>query len=386
MTYPRHQSLVANVIAFGRLLRARDLLVTPTETLDAVRALEAIDVSQRAQVYYALRTVLTASPDDLPTFDEVFDAFWTFERLAEIAPAPAPPTPNGVAPQPPPLASQQFALAPAEPDDERDDEHAEEREAELYSPTEVLATKDFSGLTADELGEVTRLAQRIARRLATRLSRRMRRAPRGHLVDARRTMRRSLRYGGTALELAYRQRRILKPKLVLICDVSRSMDVYSRFLLLFAYALQQTPARVETFVFSTQLSRVTPLLRGSWDEVLSVLGHTVPHWSGGTRIGQSLQEFNARYAPSLLSSRTVVVILSDGLDTGDIDALEGALKDLKRRAARLVWLNPYCGRASYQPLARGMSTALPYIDVFASAHNLATLRDLERYVLRGNGA
>jgi uncharacterized protein with von Willebrand factor type A (vWA) domain len=378
--------LVANVVEFGRLLRARDLLVTPTEALDAVRALQAVDVADRAQVYYALRAVLTSGPEDIPTFDEVFDAFWTHERLTELLPALAPPTPNGAAPPPQPLlASQKLELAPAEPAEEQGDENEEERAAALYSPAEVLATKDFSHLTADELDEVTRLARRIARRLATRLSRRLRRAPRGHMVDARRTMRRSLRFGGTALELSYRRRRILKPKLVLICDVSRSMDIYSRFLLLFAYALQQTPARVETFVFSTQLSRITPLMRGAWDDVLGVLGHAVQHWSGGTRIGQSLQEFNTRYAPALVGSRTVVVILSDGLDTGDIEELDSALKGLKRRAARLVWLNPYLGRASYQPLARGMSTALPYVDIFASAHNLATLRDLERYVLRGNG-
>lgn len=372
-------------MTFGRLLRARDLLATPSETLDAVRALQSVDLSDRVQVYYALRTVFTSRPEDIPIFDEVFNAFWTHERLTELTPGMPAPTPNGAAPPQPQLASQTVELAPAELADEQDAERDAEREAPLYSPAEVLATKDFSSLTADELGEVMRLAQRIARRLATRLSRRLRRAPRGHMIDARRTLRRSLRFGGTALELSYRQRRILKPKLVLICDVSRSMDVYSRFLLLFAYALQQTPARVETFVFSTQLSRITPLLRGAWDDVLTVLGQAVPHWSGGTRIGQSLLEFNARYAPALVGSRTVVVILSDGLDTGDIDALDSALRDLKRRAARLVWLNPYLGRASYQPLARGMSTALPYIDIFASAHNLATLRELERYVLRGNG-
>lgn len=386
MTVPRHRNLVGNVVQFCRLLRTRDLLVTPTEALDAVRALEVVDVARRDEFYWALRTVLTSGPDDAATFDEMFAAFWTAERLMELAAAAPPaelPATDGAAPAESASASQDVALASVDADEL--DREAEEHEVALYSPVEVLAQKDFGDLAADELGEVTRLAQRIARRLALRLSRRLRAARRGHLVDARRTLRRSLRYGGTALELIHRRRRIRKPDLVLICDVSRSMDTYSQFLLLFAYALQHTPARVETFVFSTQLSRITPLLRGAWADVLAALSATVQHWSGGTRIGQCLQEFNERYAPAHVGSRTVVIVLSDGLDTGDVGLLDAALSDLKRRAGRLVWLNPYLGRASYQPLARGMSTALPYLDVFASAHNLATLRELERYILRGNG-
>ncbi|MBI4507071.1 MAG: VWA domain-containing protein [Chloroflexi bacterium] len=371
---------------FCRLLRARELLVTPSEALDAVRALEVVEVARREEFYWALRTVLTSSPDDVATFDEVFDAFWTAERIMElgaVAPPTEPPAADGAPPPEARAPGQHVELAATEADEQ--EAEAEEQEVALYSPVEVLAQKDFGDLGAAELGEVTRLAQRIARRLALRLSRRMRAARRGHLVDARRTMRRSLRYGGTALELVRRRRRILKPELALICDISRSMDTYSQFLLLFAYALQLTPARVETFVFSTQLSRITPLLRGEWADVLAALGATVRHWSGGTRIGQCLQEFNDSYAPAVVGPRTVVVVLSDGLDTGDIAALDAALADLKRRAGRLVWLNPYAGRASYQPLARGMATALPYVDVFASAHNLATLSALERYILRGNG-
>lgn len=385
VTGQHHGNLVANVVQFCRLLRARDLLVTSAEVLDAIRALATVDVANREHFYWSLRTVLTSGPDDRGPFDEVFLAFWTPERLAEVRAeaSPEPPSPNGPTPPLTNGANQRVALVSAEAADAGDD--AEEREVGLYSPAEVLARKDFATFTADQLDEVERLAQRIARRLATRLSRRLRRAPRGHLVDARRTMRHSLRYGGTALELIRRRRRVEKPKLVLICDVSRSMDSYSRFLLLFAYALQNARARVETFTFSTRLSRVSPLLRGDWPEVLAALADAVQHWSGGTRIGQCIHEFNERFAPALVGPRTVVIVLSDGLDTGDVGLLDTALRDLKRRAARLVWLNPYVGRATYQPLARGMRTALPYLDVFAPAHNLATLRELERHVLRGRG-
>ena len=238
----------------------------------------------------------------------------------------------------------------------------------------------FSAFAADELQAITDLIIIIARLIATRLSRRTRAARQGSLVDLRRTMRRNLRYGGDVLELVWRRRKIRKASLVLLCDVSGSMDIYSRFLVQFVYALQGALSHVESFLFSTSLTRVTDVL-GHRDirEALRDASERVPDWSGGTKIGASLRQFNDAYG-RLVDSRTIVVICSDGWDTGDLDVLESAMRTLHARAGRVIWLNPLLGSPGYEPVTQGMSVALPYVDVFASAHNLSGLRALERYL------
>jgi uncharacterized protein with von Willebrand factor type A (vWA) domain len=159
------------------------------------------------------------------------------------------------------------------------------------------------------------------------------------------------------------------------------MDTYSKFLLEFTYALQNTLGKVESFVFSTRLSRVTDYFKGSdIYESLRRISEEVPDWSGGTRIGQSLKAFNDEWALRMVNSHTIVIVLSDGLDTGDARVLEEEMEKLQRRAARTIWLNPLLGNDDYRPLARGMSAALPHVDVFASAHNLASLQDLGRHL------
>lgn len=197
----------------------------------------------------------------------------------------------------------------------------------------------------------------------------------------RRTFRRNLKYGGTIIELAHKDRKIRKPRIVLICDVSRSMDSYSRFLLQFIYAFQNSLGRVESFVFSTSLTRVTDYFKN--EEIVDALdriSREVHDWSGGTRIGQSLRTFNKDFGRKFVDHNTIVVILSDGLDTGDADVLGDAMEELAERANRVIWLNPLLGSQDYRPLARGMSTALPHVDVFAPAHNLASLQDLSRHL------
>jgi len=209
----------------------------------------------------------------------------------------------------------------------------------------------------------------------------MRYGVKGSAVDMRRTMRRNLKYGGTVIELARKQPKIKKTRLILLCDVSRSMDVYSRFLLQFVYALQRVLGRVESFVFSTQLTRVTSYFRTS-DIFVAVerVSKEVPDWSGGTQIGRSLETFNERFASTLVDGRTIVIILSDGLDTGDREPIGRAVQALQQRARRVIWLNPLLGNPGYEPLARGMISALPYVDVFAPAHNLASLQNLGKHL------
>jgi uncharacterized protein with von Willebrand factor type A (vWA) domain len=263
--------------------------------------------------------------------------------------------------------------------DEKESEGKEPIGLPSVSDREAVLEQDFSTFAPDQLDEIVRLVLQIARKLASRLSRRRRPTrKRGH-VDLRRTVRRNL-MKGEMIDLAYRERKRQKIRLVVLCDVSGSMDLYSRFLLQFLFALQHAFGRVETFTFSTRLTRVTPHLSGrSYQWALKSL-RGVRDWSGGTRIGESLATFNREYGARLLDRRTIGIILSDGWDTGEPERLERELREIRRRAGRLIWLNPLLGNASYEPLTRGMSAALPFLDTFAPAHNLASLRDLARHL------
>ena len=374
------RDLLSATVRFCRLLRLRGLPVTPAESLDAVRALAVIDLGDRAEVRRALRTVLVWRPEDFPAFDACFEAFWS-ARLPDPlgGPAAAAPEAGGL---PPALAARLPVRAASELVFEEwgrlDAEEGQPVALPRASDLERLMQKDFSTFHPDQLDEVARLAARIARRLATRRSRRRRPARRGPEVDLRRTMRLALTRG-EPVELARREKKRQKTKVVVLCDVSGSMDLYSRFLLQFLYALQNQFARMETFVFATTLSRITDELRGQpYRVALERLGR-VRDWSGGTKIGDSLQAFDAGWR-WLLDRRTVVVILSDGWDTGEPELLAEALRRIRRRAARLIWLNPLLGNLDYQPLTQGMAAALPHLDLFAPAHNLESLRALARHL------
>ena len=364
---------------FCRALRARGVLTTPAESIDAMRALAAVDVADREDVYFALRTLLPARREDLATFDELFDQWWRAER--DTAPAerharaprnPAVRSPTDE-PRTAPGAGATALIRWASARDEVDDDGSLSMPAP--SGNETIGKKDFSAYTADDLAAIEQAAARIARRLRARPSRRWAQARRGRRLDLRRLARLSIKTGGDPAELAYRRRKPRRTKLVIVCDVSGSMDLYSRFLLQFLFALQRAFARVETFAFSTRLVRITEsLARDSYREALDALV-SMPGWSGGTKIGESLEHLLAGW-PRLLDRRTVVIVLSDGWDTGDPDRLAASLTLIRRRAGRLVWLNPLLGNSGYQPLTRGMQAALPHVDVFAPVHDLASLEAL----------
>jgi uncharacterized protein len=374
----RHADLQRNIIDFCRVLRDREMLVTPSEVIDAIRTADAVDISDRQEFKTALRSVLTSRPEDIPLHDATFDEFWRSrmpDRVEERGE-------EGVASQDPEAEGEELPQPQvAEGDQAEADEDEEGLDMPLYSPVEVLASRDFSTFVPDEMQDIARAIMVVARKLATRESRRYRSTQRGHAVDLRRTMRRNIKYGGTVVELAKKKRKIRKPKIVLICDVSRSMDTYSKFLLQFIYALQNTLGRVESFVFSTRLTRVTDYFRSSdIYTALDRIAREVPDWSGGTRIGESLKTFNTEWALRTVNKHTIVLIMSDGLDTGDASVLEHEMEQIQRRAARVIWLNPLLGNEDYRPLARGMSAALPHVNLFASAHNLASLQALGKYL------
>jgi uncharacterized protein len=378
MAVPR--DLTRAMLAFGGMLRASGLPVTTSAVMDAVRALEAVDLMDRAEVYLTLRTVLMSRIEEQPAFDRCFEAFWKFHAeegqgldglVATIQPVRQDDEPDTAAVEAAREKQAQIALDEWEEGEGSDDEPVE---VPGLSDREALMEQDFSTFPAEQLDEVARLTVQIAKRLARRVSRRRKPTRRGGTIDLRRSMRANL-MKGEIIELRRRARRRRKVRLVLLCDVSGSMDLYSRFLLQFLYALQNVFGRVETFTFATRLTRVSDLLRGpSYKRALRRLTE-VRDWSGGTRIGESIREFNQTWG-RLVDRRTIVLVLSDGWDTGEPEVLAREMLTLKRRAARVIWLNPLLGNPSYEPLTRGMAAALPLVDHFAAAHNLASLREL----------
>ena len=357
-----------SVVGFCRTLREQGLSVTPAEVVTAGAALQIIDTRDREEVFLSLRNILTTSVDDFPIFERLFATFWSGlpqktsanVQIRRTAPARAA---GGVA----------FFL-----ENWPTSQSVNVRGA---SNTESSADKDFSAFSNEELEEIARIARRIVRRLAQRRSRRWRPVTRGHRVNLRRSLRLSLKTGGELIDLAYKERRPKRTKLIVICDVSGSMDIYSRLLLQFVYGLQNSFAKVESFVFTTSLSRITGELKNkTYQRALDRLSANVRGWSGGTRIGASLETFNAQWLRRV-DKQTVVIILSDGWDTGEPEQLAHALAQLKQRAGRLIWLNPLLGSSTYEPVTRGMQAAMPFINVFAPAHDLASLRALEPHLV-----
>jgi hypothetical protein len=374
---PFAADITAALVRLCRLLRARGLAVTPSEAIDAARALGAVDLLDRAEVREALRAVLVSRREESDIFDDCFDQAWT--PSAPGAPVPLPsartqftrPAPT-LAPRPAPLGLDDWL----NPRDVADPDEVPIRQA---SNTERLETRDFAAWSDADDPEFHRLARRIARRLALRPSRRWRASRRGGArIDLRRSMRGTLGTDGELLRLVRRRRRVRRTRLVAVCDVSGSMELYARMFLQLLHALQNSFARVETFVFATRLSRLTDALRGaSYRQALDRLGPVVRDWSSGTRIGASLGTLTADYR-HLLDRRTVVVILSDGWDVGDPAVLGAAMKALRARAGKVVWLNPLMGAADFAPVTQGMQAALPYVDLLAPAHNLRALHALTR--------
>ena len=373
------RELSANLVVFCRHLRQNGLRSGMEEQMDALRALKEVDLEQESAFRMALRTTLAKSAQEQEIFDEHFHSFWyvweSAENLQQRFKAKKEETAAvevGTQQRKQSFVSLNDWLGVTETVEE-------EKEAAGYSPFETYSERDFSTFQAEELTEVMQLINEIGKTLATRFSRRTMNSKNRGLIDLRRTMRLSLRRGGEILDLAHYQRRRQRLKLVLLCDVSKSMDLYSRFLIQFIYAFQCVYRRIETFVFSTSLHRVTEILhKEELQDALDQLSGTVPDWSGGTKIGVSLEQFVGKYGLKLVDSQTVVLIISDGWDTGEVDLLENNMRFLQKHARNVIWLNPLKGSPGYEPTTRGMQVALPHVDIFASAHNLNSLRKLVR--------
>jgi uncharacterized protein with von Willebrand factor type A (vWA) domain len=368
------------LLEFCRLLRAHGIQVTSGRIIDVFRALQAIDVFQRDVFYTALEANMVSRASDRELFRQLFLQFWSGPTWA-MPPDPCVPAGEDAC-APLPSVLDQAKMQVGNWDFRNDDGGTEPQQTvALYSPQEVLTRKDFGKMAGQELLRVQRLITAMARELATRMSRRKKAGVKAHGIDPGRTMRRSLRYGGEVMELVRRGPKLGKTKMVVLCDVSGSMDIYTTFLIQFLYGLQNGLRGIETIVFSTRLTRITPLLRRrNIDAALQLIAETVQDWSGGTKIGACLQEFNTTMAANMVTSKTLVVIISDGWDTGDTAVLDRAMSRLRRMALRVIWLNPLLGSANYQPLCKGIQTALPYVHDFLPVHNVESLRQFGHLV------
>ena len=369
--------LLYNLLLFGRVLRRLGLDVNPGRMMDLVSALDCIEIGNKADFFYAARTLLVHDREDLELFDEAFAIFWRkpgeswdiqWQGLMRRRQPTKPIVTH-------PSLKDESSL---------NDANSASKETltvievtRTYSDREILRHKDFAQMSAEESDAVKELMSHLHWKISERRTRR-RHPGKGEMIDLRRTLRRSLRAGGEIFSWSYREPKMKPRPLVIIADISGSMERYTRVLLHFIYGMKSALTQpVEAFVFSTRLTRITrPLQIRDLDLALKNVGQLVHDWAGGTRIGESLKYFNFEWGRRVLGRGAVVLIISDGWDRGDVELLNREMARLKRNCHRVIWLNPLLGAPDYEPLTRGIQAALPYIDHFLPVHNLASLEDL----------
>lgn len=374
--------LLHNLLLFGRVCRALGMDVTPNRMLEVANGLHFINLGHRQDVYHTMRALIVTRQRDLELFDEAFRHFWHYHRgdwtlldlksLGErrqkktqfLPPPEASPDADPVDGTKPAVAPNLIVVVPT------------------FSTQETLRHKDFAEMTGEEVTAARHLMEKLSWSLGVRKTRRFR-AGGGSDIDLRRVFRRNLRYGGETLVLPTRSLKDKPRPLVLLCDVSGSMERYTRLLLHFIHTLANSIYQVESFVFSTRLTRITrPIRRKSVDIALQEVGSLVSDWGGGTRIGEALHTFNYRWARRVLGRGAVVLMITDGWDRGEPELLRQEAARLQRHCYRLIWLNPLLGSPEYEPLTRGSLAMLPYVDDFLPVHNLASLEALARELWR----
>ncbi|MBV8106325.1 MAG: VWA domain-containing protein [Hyphomicrobiales bacterium] len=378
----------AKLAAFANVLRANGFAIGLAESRDAFAVLASPAGRRPVLLKPALRALFSATREDWRRFDEFFDAFWRGKGMRKVQPlrggaaasaGQRRPLPPSFAPEAPPGAKESAAR-----DDEGGGASTMGDRRDAASSAEALESRDIRYIADPlEMAKVHALAERFARRMRARLVRRWRARRAGPRLDLRRTVHHSVAHGGTPIDLVWRRRKLRPLRLVLLLDASGSMELYTAFFARFLHAAVDAFREAEAFVFHTRLVHVSSALRER-DVARAVdrLALMAQGIGGGTRIGESLADFNRWHAARVINSRTAVVIVSDGYDTGEPERLGLEMQRLARRARRIVWLNPLLGWRDYEPTARGMRAALPYIDLFAPAHNLESLAALEPYLAR----
>ncbi len=356
---------------FCRYLRAKGFNCGPTEETEVLRLLTDYTPEKVSSFQHLLGAVLVKNKDQFLRFPALFQTYWTELQKAEdgkvAEQSVSKPQRRQGAPTLRELKDWLF----------NGRQTPEEEEIALFSAAEVFTRKDFSTFRQEEVKDMLSILRRFARLLANQQVRRNVSAHRPGRLDLRRTIRQSARQGGDITAFRWKKPKLSPQRITIFCDVSKSMDLYVRFLLQFLYGFHRVSTRMETFVFGTSLTRVSPALhQQAFTASLQQLGELVPDWSGGTNIGKSLATFRQDYGQQYLGRRTTVIILSDGWDQGAADLLDAQLNYLKGHCKKLIWINPLAGRPGYRPETVAMRTALPYVDWLGSAHNVDSLIQL----------
>ena len=371
-------SLLDNLLLFGRVLRRAGVDVHPGRLLDVIEAFGHVNLSVRDEVYHTCRALLVHRREQIAIFDLAFAAFWREHDKAQREVRSDESRACEVAIEEVLTFDAITTIAGA--DEPEAHVQTPERGLKTWSDLGTLADKDFAAFTTEEIAAARAALSRLVWAPPERRTRRWVRG-RGPRVDLRRAIAESLRTGGDVVKLARRTRRVRRRPLVLLCDVSGSMERYSHMLLHFAHGVTWRHDRVEAFLFSTQLTRITRHLRiRRPDDAVAAVARAVPDWSGGTRIGGAVREFHQRWGRRVLNGGPVVLLISDGWDRGDPVELRSQIARLQRSCHRLVWLSPLIGTVGYAPLTRGLQAALPFVDDFLPARTLTNLADLSLHL------
>lgn len=381
LTTPSGNALAFNLLAFVRLLRRAGLRVGTADALAAAEALSLVDIGDRRQVHAALRGVMVRRHEDFDVFDQAFLLFWRDPEAGRNAAAMAMLEGFKEKRKPPPSSRRvaEAMMPPRQP-------HQPPQPPEETPPLEVAMTvsererlqgMDFEAMSAEEIAAAKKEIRKLVLPLDARPTRRFRPDPEGPVVDLRATIRASLHEGGEILSLERRRKVTRPPPLVALCDISGSMARYAQILLHFLHAVTNDRDRVHSFLFGTRLTNVTRQLRHKDAEVaFELVSHVVPDWSGGTRIGESLEAFNRQWGRRVLGQGAVVLLITDGLDREGAKGLAEATDRLRRSCRRLIWLNPLLRYEGFQPRSQGIRAMLPHVDEFRPVHNLQSLRAL----------
>jgi len=363
-------SISGSIIAFGQFLRSYNMNVGMQEMQDALLAIKELDITNYNTFKFALKPLFCASPEDRLLFEKLFVLFWNTNPLDLNEKSNT--KVRGASKKRDPGSLVMMGKGAAGKQDE------EGKNVSGANAAERLRTTDFSKINEIDAKQLEQISDQLFKEMALRLRRRMQQSNRRGQINLRRTIRKSLNYGGEAIDLSYRFKKPKKQRLIVLLDVSGSMDKYSFFLLRFLFALREHFRQMEAFIFSTKLVRISSILaQNQLETALLFLSQQARNWSSGTKIGDCLTEFNDKYGKRLLNGSPVFIVLSDGLDTGLPDILGKELQKIRRRSKRIIWLNPLKGMKDYQPVQRGIKEALPSLDDFMSAHNLNSLLELE---------
>ena len=397
----RGERLLYRLTEFGRILWEVGIDVGPRKMLDLAVTLDYVDITNKEEFYDTLKCSLLAKHEQEPLFNQMYLYYWYMrdrqDKKGDEIPGAAKRDEKKM--RLPPSELKRLAEHLNTPSERKDlrtemreserrrrveehlkddeDDEADAPQGTAYSAIEMLRKKDFESFTWDEVQEAKKLMSEMRWHLGQRPTRRKRPARRGSYPDMRRIVRRNLKYGAEMLELTWREIKFKPRPLVIICDISGSMSLYSRLLLHFIHTISNGLINVEAFVFGTRLTRITRQLKlRDVDDAVRDVSKTVQDWSGGTRIGDALHFFNQKWSKRVLGRGAVVLVISDGWDRGEPGMLEVQMDRLQHSCHRLIWLNPLLGSPDYRPLTIGMKTALPYIDNFLPAHNLDSLISL----------